>query len=234
MFKKKKEKDSLMTALEELIIHTDWDDMSRKKWSEDFIETFADRLNWKQLVLYNKMSMSFIRKHLDKLDLVTLAQNQELDEEFIREHAQDKQFLSEAISHQSYTVEFAREFGVEFRKQLGKDFFRRRALPNERVYQEFSNSIQWWYLSKQSKLTPHFIERYFEKFNFTANDIDEYKIDRERYYAVRKGGWAKNTLSNLTMKSGQGIVINTISNVNTYVTRANSVSDLSLWESADQ
>ena len=231
MFKKKKEKDSLMTALEELIIHTDWDVMSKRKWSEDFIETFADRLNWKQLVLYNKMSMSFIRKHLDKLDLVTLAQCQELDEQFIREHAQDKQFLREALSHQSYTVEFAREFGVEFRKQLGKDFFRRRALPNERVYQEFSNSIQWWYLSKQSKLTPHFIERYFEKFNFTACDIDEYKIDRERYYAVRKGGWAKKTLNKLTLCGGQGIVINPISN---YVTRANSVSDLSLWESADQ
>ncbi len=234
MFKKKKEKDSLMTAIQELIIHTNWDDMSKRKWSEDFIETFADRLNWEQLVLYNKMSMSFIRKHLDKLDLVTLARCQELDEDFIREHAWNEEFLKEAISHQSYTVEFAREYGIEFRKQLGKDFLRRRPLPNERVYQEFSNSFNWWYLSKQSKLTPHFIERYFENFNFTAGDIDEYKIDRERYYAVRKGGWAEKTLNKLTIHGGQGIVINPISNVNTYVTRANSVSDLSLWESADQ
>lgn len=228
IFKNSKEK----AAIQELVEKTNWKEISEmNSLSETFIETFADYLDWREIVCHSTLRMDFIRKHVNRFDLILLACHQELDEDFIREYAWNEEFLKKAIAHQPYTVEFAREFETEFRSQLGQDFLRRRNLPHERAYQEFSKSFNWWNLSRYSKLTPHFIEKYFEKFNFTSNDMEEYKIDREHYDAIRKGGWAKKDTNDFMLKSGQGIIINPM---NVYYTATNcDMLNIDLWKSAD-
>ena len=226
IFKNSKEK----SAIQELVEKTNWKEISEmNSLSETFIETFADHLDWREIVCHSTLRMDFIRKHVNRFDLVLLACHQELDEDFIREYSWNEEFLKKAIAHQSYTVEFAREFEKEFRNQLGQDFLRRRALPHEKAYQEFNKSFNWWNLSRYSKLTPHFIEKYFEKFNFTSNDMEEYKIDKEHYDAIRKGGWAEKDTSRIIVSGGHGIVINPM---NVYYSAPNYINDL--WKSIDQ
>lgn len=223
IFKNKKEK----LAYCELVNHTDWNAMSKRTHSDIFMETFADKLDWNELIMHNTMSMDFIRKNIDRLDIYLLARYQNLDEEFIREYADDEKFLDQVMAHQAYDVNFAREFLPEFKKQLSGYFFRRRTLPNEKVWEEFKDYINWWYLGRHSRLTPHFIEKYIEKFNFTQQDIDEYKLDSERYHAIRRGAYY-NKKEQCFLSSGNGIIINPIS---TYIS-PNVVLDL--WKKGDE
>lgn len=186
MFKNKSKR-----ILKQLVANTNWNEISKKKLSIQFIEQFAEYLNWNDLIRYNKFEEPFIRKHINRFNMYELACNQHLSETFIREYADDENFLKGAIAHQTYTVNFAREHMKQFSEYLHKDFFRENTLPQEKYFEEFKGFINWWYLNKNSKLTKQFIEKYFEKFNFSSYDIDFYHIDKEHYNKIREGGWAK-------------------------------------------
>lgn len=178
--------------LNQLAFNTDWKQLSKRKLSIEFIEEFADKLDWDELTKNNTFEESFIRKHIDRFNMFILACYQRLSETFIREYADNEVFLKGAISHQTYTVNFAREHIKQFCEYLHKDFFRENTLPQEKFFEEFKDSVNWWYLNKNSKLTPKLIEKYFQKFNFSSNDMDFYKIDKDHYKAIREGGWSKS------------------------------------------
>lgn len=195
--------------LNQLVFNTDWKKISTRKLSVQFIEQFAEYLNWNDLIRYNKFEQSFIRKHINRFNMYELACNQHLSETFIREYAYDENFLKGAIAHQTYTVNFAREQMKQFSEYLHRDFFRENTLPQEKYFEEFKGFINWWYLNKNSKLTKQFIEKYFEKFNFSSCDIDFYKIDKSHYNKIREGGWDKKQKYGV-IASGNGIVCNPI------------------------
>lgn len=192
----------------ELVNNTDWEQMSKKKLSTRFIEEFAEYLDWNELVQHNQFEEDFIIKHEQKFQLDIVARYQHLSERFIRDHSSDEKFLKEALSHQCYSVDFAREFIKPFTEYLHERFFIQNTLPNERTFEEFRDYINWWYLNKSSKLTEHFIEKYFQKFNFSSADIEFYKINREHYDAIREGGWKKKDRTYGAIACGSGLVYN--------------------------
>ena len=72
---------------DELIAHTDWNDISRNKTlSEDFIEKYKDKVDWNEISFHQKLSERFIEKHADKVNWRYITYCQKLSKEFLRKN----------------------------------------------------------------------------------------------------------------------------------------------------
>lgn len=68
----------------------EWENLcnsERDKLTMDFIETFADKVNWRLVTRYCKLSEDFMRKHEDKVDWVEVSSYENLSEQFVDDYA---------------------------------------------------------------------------------------------------------------------------------------------------
>ena len=131
----------LKTALPEQFIRTfanklDWNIISRDKLlSEGFIREFQDKVNWSNISGCQTLSESFIREFKDKVNWTEISKCQKLSENIIAE-------FSDKVDWQS----------VSLYQTLSESFI-----------EEFSDKINWQFVSKHQKLSEEFIDKLEEK-----------------------------------------------------------------------
>lgn len=88
--------------------------------SEEFIEEFADKVNWKVISYRQKLSRRMIEKYADKLDWKYMIANQKFDQKFIEKHIEHILPLSdwtwtEMIRHIKFGKRFLRKYKNKIR-----------------------------------------------------------------------------------------------------------------------
>ena len=143
--------------------------------------TSLDKVNWKMISIYQKLSENFIREFQDKLDWDFISECQILSEDFIREFA-DKvnwecisyyQTLSESFIREfqdkidwyqiSQSQKLSEDFIKEFQDKVRWDWISQFQKLSEEFIREFKDNVDWYFISKYQKLSENFIKEFQEK-----------------------------------------------------------------------
>lgn len=135
--------------------HKYQDHPKSKKISEDLIEKYSYKINWKKIVERQVLSEYFMVKHSDKLTWEGISRYQDLTEEFIGRH-------KDTVSWSDITL--CQELSEEF-------------ILNHLDY------IDWKNVAKFQKLSEEFLDKYGDKLDWSVACCQENCPDRliDRY-----------------------------------------------------
>ena len=130
----------------------DFTKMSRREMSihkglcENFIDKYANEVDWHYISIYQKLSEDFIEKHADRISWNFISIYQKLSEDFINEHADkvDWDYISKY-------------------QKLSEDFI-----------EEHTDKVNWGNISKYQKLSEDFIEKHADKVDWDS--ISRYQV----------------------------------------------------------
>ena len=91
-----------------------WEQISQqyKYLSEDFIEKYADKIDWSAISICQKLSEDFIDKHTNKVYWSAISIYQKLSEDFIDKHT-DRVYWDYISKYQAITPEFADKHNIK-------------------------------------------------------------------------------------------------------------------------
>ena len=137
-----------------------WYKLSLLPLPEEFIEKYADDVDWENISIYQKLSETFIEKHSDEIDWEYISTYQKLSEKFIEKH-------SDEVDWQ----------GVSYRQKLSENFigkhiddvdwlgiYKYQKL-SEGFIEKYAGKVIWHYASMYQKLSENFIRKYKNKLN---------------------------------------------------------------------
>jgi hypothetical protein len=148
---KLKFKDKITAIQDEKILNN----VDYNTLSEDFIEKYQDRLDWKYISKNSKLSEAFIEKFKDKVNWIYISYNQILSEAFI-EKFQDKvnwlniskrQILSEAFIDKYYHA-------------VNWDCISSHQILSEAFIDKYYYAVNWENISIYQRLSDSMIEKY--------------------------------------------------------------------------
>jgi hypothetical protein len=128
-----------------------WRVSKYQRLTEDFMRTFAGRLNWEMVSQYQSLSESFIVEFKDKVDWLLVSQYQRLSERFIGE-------FSNQVSWESVS---------EYQK-LSEDFMI-----------QWKKNVVWSKVSQFQKMSLEFMEEMWSKLD--RKKISEYQELTEQF-----------------------------------------------------
>ena len=150
-----------------------WEQISQqyKYLSEDFIEKYADKIDWNAISIYQKLSEDFIDKHTNKVYWSAISRYQKLSEDFIDKHT-DKVDWNCISRYQKLSEDFIDKHtnkvywsAISIYQKLSEDFIDKHT---DRVY--------WDYISKYQAITPEFADKHNIKINNNSQrTADEWK-----------------------------------------------------------
>ena len=138
-------------------------------YTEGFIRSTPDKVDWYKKSYSQKLSENFIRKYQNKLDWDEISKYQHLNEKFIREF-KDKINWGEISRNQRLSEGFIKEFkymidweDISINQKLSESFI-----------EEFQDRIKWNHITRFQKLSEEFIREFKDKFNW--NYISYFQI----------------------------------------------------------
>ena len=120
-----------------------------------YIRENKNKVNWKAVCRYQKLSEEFIQEFQDRVDWNCISEYQKLSEEFIREFADrvDWDYIS---SCQKISEDFIREF----KDELDWDYLSFHQVLSEDFIREFKNRVNWVYIGEYQELSEDFIREF--------------------------------------------------------------------------
>ena len=134
--------------------------------SEEFIDSYADKVNWTWISKYQKLSEQFIEKFQEKVYWSEISWNQKLSEQFI-EKFQDKVDWSEISCKQKLSEQFIERFQHKVKDKANWRWISYGQKLSEQFIEKFQEKINWEDISSRQKLSERFIYNNFEKLNLT-------------------------------------------------------------------
>lgn len=156
--------------------HSKWEDILKKEeLNEDFIEEFVEEFNsddW-YYVSQQKLSESFIEKYKHKVDWSEIIQFQKLNISFIEKNLNTIFSLPNGVLSvhclalfQKLPIDF-----IENNIELFEDYFyllsEHQKLP-ESFMEKYKEKIDWKIISRKQKLSESFIEKYKDKLDWES------------------------------------------------------------------
>lgn len=162
--------------------------------SEEFVEQFADIINWSELLEWQRFPESFIRKFINKVDLTVAFNRQTLSEQFIEDYARPKDW--ETISAYQQLSE---SFIIKHKKRVNwLSIITFQNLSEEFVRYHIVGKYDIYYLPFASKLSERFIDEYAEELawehisryqplmNYSYDFIERYNDKLEWWGVIRR------------------------------------------------
>ena len=72
----------------------DWKEVSKKQLSPEFIDKFADKLNWTKLCIHCKLTEDTIEKHIDKVNWLALEMHQVVSQAFAEKYNMNERVVN--------------------------------------------------------------------------------------------------------------------------------------------
>ena len=88
----------------------EWEEISRSKLSDDFINIFSDYLSWSDISEYQDLSEEMIEKYANKVNWRYISKFQNLSEDFIRKHKNDVDWKKISYYQENLSIPFIEEF----------------------------------------------------------------------------------------------------------------------------
>lgn len=145
----------------------DWNKVSANKLSEDFIEKYKDKLNWREVLQANEFSEDFIRRYLKYMDGGLLVATQHLSEEFLWEF---RDFIDWEYLWQDVSNDFLRKATNYI--HWNSYIWRKRL--TEELLREFRDYLDWTVISHTQTLSEPFIKENWDKINFDYLILSNY------------------------------------------------------------
>lgn len=126
--------------------------------SEEFIEEFADKVDWKAVSFKQKLSKEMIHKYANKVDWRYIVANQKLDQKFIKDHID---YITSQLSSWQWTDMIKRiKFGKRFlRKYKNKIRWTELDLMLDRMAYNKEHNIESSFLHCATPLDKDFINQ---------------------------------------------------------------------------
>ena len=150
-----------------------WEQISQqyKYLSEDFIEKYADKIDWNAISIYQKLSEDFIDKHTNKVYWSAISRYQKLSEDFIDKHT-DKVDWNCISRYQKLSEDF-------IDKHTNKVYWSAISIYqklSEDSIDKYTDRVYWDYISKYQAITPEFADKHNIKINNNSQrTADEWK-----------------------------------------------------------
>jgi len=157
----------------------DFNRLSEKHLSENFIRKFQDKLDWNSISEFQNLSENFIREFQDKLDWNSISEFQKLSENFIREF-QNKVNWFYISEFQKLSENFIREF----QDKVNWFFISCNQKLSENFIREFQDKVNWERISEFQKLSENFVKEFKDKINM-------------KLYTQNKNNRIKNSINEL-------------------------------------
>ena len=141
---------------EEQLACADWEEISQQgDLSDEFIEQYADKLNWTALCYNQIISENILRKFKDKVNWETVCGGQILSLEFIREMADYVDWYEISSQWQNMDEDFLREFSDKIDWRIAVHCY----LP-EKFVLETRDRHKWEGPSRDCDLSKEVIDRF--------------------------------------------------------------------------
>ena len=122
---------------------------------ENFIEKYADKVDWKYISVYQKLSETFIEKHTDEVNWGCISECQKLSETFIEKHA-DKVDWEYISKYQKLSETFIEKHA----DKVNWGRISKYQKLSETFIESHTDEVDWDWISEYQKLSEAFIERY--------------------------------------------------------------------------
>lgn len=163
----------------ELVSVTNWNDVAKQPLTEAFIEEFKDRLNWRDISTYQKMSIEFLRKHVNDINWDDLVSNRFYrdDPEVHRVFHSNINYMSMFNSMYVYTMP-----DVTIIEIMENRYFEDLAGDEENI--PYAEAYIWAMISKYCFLTSNILKKFANKIYWpialkrclmSLEDFNEYK-----------------------------------------------------------
>lgn len=164
-------KDWMWSKYEEFF---NWEDISRQKLDEDFVDKYAHKLNWRDLLQSNNFSESFIIEHLRYVDLDMVVSTQYISEDFLWE-------FRDAFNWKYIWSELSPEFMRKAVDYIDWTSFGWNKLFTEDIMREFSDCFDWDILSHKQTMSEQFVRENWDKINFQYLLLNEHCCFRRSF-----------------------------------------------------
>ena len=146
-----------------------WYKLSLLPLPEEFIEKYADDVDWESISMYQKLSETFIEKHTDEVDWENISIYQKLSEKFIEKYADEVDWQ-----------------GVSYRQKLSENFIGKHIDDvdwigickyqklSEGFIEKYAGEVVWHYISIYQQLSEDFIRRHKKELFF--DDIARHQV----------------------------------------------------------
>lgn len=163
----------------ELVSVTDWNVVGKKPLTEEFIEEFKDKLNWRDISTYQKLSIEFLRKHVNDINWDDLVSNR-----FYRDNPEVHRVFHSNINYMSmfnnmYVYTMPDDTIIEI---MENRYFEDLAGGEENI--PYAEAYIWAMISKYCFLTSNILKKFSDKIYWpialkrglmTLEDLNEYK-----------------------------------------------------------
>ena len=100
----------------ELFEKINWKEISRTPLSKEFIEKFADFLDWNLVSIYSTLSEEMIEKYIDRVNFIAISIHQFLSEEFLLKY-RNKFDWEIVLGNQDLSSDFIKSHRELFNKE---------------------------------------------------------------------------------------------------------------------
>lgn len=141
----------------------DWEEMSNEDLPEDFIERYANFVDWNVISYYQTLSEEFIDRFADRVDWRSISRFQTLSEAFISQHSEDI-YWDEICSSQKLSIGFIQQ---HLDKIDWDSISRCQNLPEDFIEQH-TEQINWENgISRNRNISEEFLEKHADKLNWS-------------------------------------------------------------------
>ena len=126
--------------------------------SEEFIDRFNDKVDWRLISRNQALSEPFIEKYNDKVDWRLISRNQALSEPFIEKY-KDKVVWSSISRNQALSEPFIEKY----KDKVDWYYISTYQKLSESFIEKYKDKVDWTYISIYQKLSEEFIEKYQNK-----------------------------------------------------------------------
>lgn len=157
----------------------------KEKLTEEFMDKYADMLDWYLLSRYQDMSEEFIENHRDKIKWNSILSRNMISENFVRKYADELNWTALIGSSMNLSIDFIREF-VD-RIDFNKFFYQRNV--GQKVVEEFvdknrEKNINWNAILRNNSLTTDYIRLHLQQmekgvWHFWNNISEKQKLDED-------------------------------------------------------
>ena len=136
--------------------------------SEEFIDRFNDKVDWRLISRNQALSEPFIEKYQDKVVWSSISRNQALSEPFIEKY-KDKVDWAYISTYQKLSESFIEKY----KDKVDWTYISIYQKLSEEFIEKYQNKVYWAYISMFQKLSEEFIEKFQDK--VSGYRISEYQ-----------------------------------------------------------
>ena len=150
--------------------------------SEEFIDRFNDKVDWRLISRNQALSEPFIEKYQDKVVWSSISRNQPLSEPFIEKYKDKVDW-----AYISMFQKLSESFIEKYKDKVDWTYISIYQKLSEEFIEKYQNKVYWAYISMFQKLSEEFIEKFKDKLIFELifkfQNLSD-KFIEENYYRV--------------------------------------------------